>query len=69
MSAADWAVQRIKIFERDNGTCHVCGKEMWSVTQADIHHVNKRSLGRDDRASNLVTLCRDCHFNHHQQNP
>lgn len=29
---------------------------------ADPHHIHLRSRGRDDRMSNLLAVCRSCHF-------
>lgn len=49
---------RYYVFERDNYTCQVCGKK-GKVLQT--HHIVYKSLGGTNRASNLITICTDCH--------
>lgn len=49
---------RYYVFERDNYTCQVCGKKN-KVLQT--HHIVYKSLGGTNRASNLITVCTDCH--------
>jgi 5-methylcytosine-specific restriction endonuclease McrA len=46
---------RKRVFERDQGVCHVCGRYD-SKWQAD--HVLPLSLGGEDSLGNLETLCR-----------
>ena len=49
---------RYYVFERDNYTCQVC-KKKGKILQT--HHIVYKSLGGTDRASNLITICTDCH--------
>lgn len=37
------------------------------LSEAQIHHIRKRSLGRDDRLENLITFCEACHLAHHTE--
>ena len=48
------------IFERDSYTCVLCENGA-----TDLHHVTPRSLGGENRAGNLVSLCRKCHNEYH----
>ena len=57
--------QRIRIYERDNGTCVVCGK-----AGSEIDHrrprsslPGKRLRGQRDADANLALLCPTCHRN------
>ncbi|MBP3041885.1 HNH endonuclease [Bacillaceae bacterium Marseille-Q3522] len=49
---------RYFVFARDNYTCQVCKKKNKILC---THHVMYRSEGGSDRASNLITVCTDCH--------
>ena len=49
---------RYYVFERDHYTCQVC-KKKGKILQT--HHIVYRSLGGTDKASNLITICTDCH--------
>ena len=37
--------------------CFVCG----SLEQLQAHHIKPQSLGGDDKETNIVTLCSNCH--------
>jgi hypothetical protein len=58
---------------RDGHACQACGKK-WEVSKRrfDVHHLEgmcgKKSLGYDrlEDVGILITLCHECHFNHHQ---
>lgn len=50
--------KRYYVFERDKYTCQVCGCKN-KILQT--HHIVYKSLGGTDRASNLITVCTDCH--------
>jgi hypothetical protein len=52
--------------QRDGFTCRCCGRKcVQTLTRVDNrlehHHVIPRSGGRDDRSSNVVSLCAACH--------
>jgi hypothetical protein len=64
----DWKRRKREIWERGNGKCERIVSHTW-VDQTetiercrnemkDPHHIKPRSKGRDDRASNLIGLCR-----------
>lgn len=60
----DWAAIRDRIRLRDDFTCQVCGKKE-SVSAHHVHHKipfkSFTSIEKANTASNLVTLCADCH--------
>lgn len=56
---------RVKVWERDGGVCHYCGKKLprpggrgSRVSQVD--HVVAQSQGGKDILSNLVISCKTC---------
>ncbi len=52
-----------KIRKRDDFTCQVCGIHgLKDGVELHVHHVKPRSLGGDERNSNLITLCKECHM-------
>ncbi len=50
-----WTAIRVKVLERDNGTCAYCGKKARTVD-----HVIPRSFGGTEDFSNLVACCKSC---------
>ena len=46
---------------RDGFKCRVCESE----ENLQVHHINPRIKGGTDCLSNLMTLCKDCHEQHH----
>ena len=48
---------------RDGYACMNCG----SHEHLEVHHVRHRSDGGSDRPDNLITLCHDCHWKHHNE--
>lgn len=54
---------RYYVFARDNYTCQVCKKKSILHT----HHIIYRSKGGSDKASNLITVCTDCHTHENHQ--
>lgn len=62
-SKKSWQKRREEVWERDGRACADCGHSL-HLSEAEIHHIRKRSLGRDDRADNLKTLCTNCHRNY-----
>ena len=59
---------RYYVFERDNYICQVCRKNKVKILHT--HHIIYRSKGGSDKASNLITVCSDCHTseNHKEGN-
>lgn len=59
--------RRAEVWERDDFSCVRCGKGV-TLDQAHVHHLRKRGMGsgfRTDAASNLQTLCGNCHWREH----
>jgi 5-methylcytosine-specific restriction endonuclease McrA len=52
-----YAKLRREILERDGWRCQNCG----SSKHLDVHHQRPRSALGDDKETNLITLCRECH--------
>lgn len=52
-----WRDRRVQVLRRDGWRCVLCGRHK----RLTVHHIRPAALGRDDRPSNLVTLCRGCH--------
>lgn len=48
---------------RDGYTCQNCG----SHEHLEVHHIRHRSDGGSDRPGNLITLCHECHWRHHNE--
>jgi hypothetical protein len=57
---------RYFILSRDNYTCQVCKKSKDKILHT--HHIVFKSKGGSNKASNLITVCTDCHTseNHKQ---
>lgn len=56
---------RYYVLARDKYTCQVCKKKNKIL---NTHHIIFRSKGGSDRASNLITVCTDCHtYENHQE--
>lgn len=43
---------------RDNFTCQNCGKK----PSISVHHIVPWRISKDDRLTNLITLCPSCHM-------
>lgn len=55
----NWKATRRKVFDRDQGVCHVCGSQVaWD--NYECGHIIDRVCGGSDRLSNLVTMCVLC---------
>ena len=61
LGAEDYNLLRQRVLERDGWRCQNCG----SSENLHIHHLTKRSQLGDDALDNLITLCANCHHNHH----
>lgn len=54
--------KRLAIYIRDRFTCLCCGADLCDAAIATItlDHLRPRSKGGDNKATNLVTVCRSC---------
>ena len=52
---------RQQMLRRDGWRCQLCG----SMSNLEVHHQQFRSHSGDDSDENLVTLCRSCHNETH----
>lgn len=57
-----WQDLRTQVFIRDNYTCQSCN----STKLLECHHINYINLGTES-LKDLITLCRPCHQNIHNQ--
>ena len=54
--------QRIAVFERDDYTCQICGRNAFEDDAVLCqHHIGFRNGDRSIRPSNLLTVCTHCH--------
>ena len=54
--------QRIAVFERDDYTCQICGRNAFrDHAVLCVHHIGFRNGDRSNRAVNLLTVCTHCH--------
>lgn len=66
-NSKQWQQVRDYILKRDRYLCQICGQPA-----EEVHHIEKLTPGNiNDPAismheSNLVSLCRDCHFAQHK---
>lgn len=65
----NWKTQSHLALKRDNKTCQICGRKPKRGQKriVDVHHIVKYRLFNGDwlkanDLSNLITLCRRCHF-------
>ena len=68
---ATWGVVREIILKERGPTCEVCGKDLKAYAYighpdlAEVHHLHEvdglRGPGLQNRRTNLIVLCHDCH--------
>ena len=59
----DWDDQRFNLLKRSHGQCeNIVKGQRCKYPCADPHHKILRSIERDDRLSNLLAVCRNCHW-------
>lgn len=60
----DWNSRRKRVYKRDNYACQNCGAKGGHKGDAEIHahHVVPKSKGGSHRESNLITVCKECHY-------
>jgi len=63
LSGYRYEQRRREVLRRDGGRCVLCN----SAYQVEVHHRTKRSILRDDRIENLITLCEGCHRTEHKE--
>ena len=51
---------------RDGQKCRSCGKSAKDGARLEVHHIRRRADGGSDTPENVVTLCHECHENHHK---
>lgn len=57
-----WEIVREEVLERDRKRCQECGAD----TELHVHHITPLSEGGEPfDKSNLVTLCKTCHYHVH----
>jgi 5-methylcytosine-specific restriction endonuclease McrA len=57
LPAAQWAVVRQRVYERDDFTCTYCGSR---GTSLECDHIMPVSRGGSNELENLTTACRPC---------
>lgn len=59
----DWDERRRAVYQRDEYQCQNCGRRGGAAGNAELHchHIVPKSKGGSHDATNLVTLCRNCH--------
>jgi hypothetical protein len=63
-----WKYLRQEVLERDNYICQNCGIQYKEMSQfLHVHHKVYLSEGGKNEVSNLITLCKECHFELHSK--
>ena len=55
---------RQQVLARQGGKCGLCRRKFSRMIPHEIHHLNH--VHKDDRSSNLLALCPNCHGAHHR---
>ena len=61
LNSEAWQKKRKAVLRRDGYKCQMCG----AVMNLDVHHVSYENLC-NEKLSDLVTLCRECHKKLHK---
>lgn len=56
--------ERVDIFQRNGGTCHLCGLKVQPGQEWDVSHETPLELGGADEGDNLKVAHRRCHRMH-----
>ena len=66
---ANWENLKAYAKWRDGYRCRVCGKSHRTdpTVHLEVHHIRRKADGGTDTPDNVVTLCHDCHANHHKK--
>jgi 5-methylcytosine-specific restriction protein A len=62
LSPRDYEELREQVLRRDGWRCQACG----SMSNLEVHHQEYRSHSGEDKADNLIALCRGCHSSVHE---
>ncbi len=54
---------KAKVKERDGRKCYICG----ATENLNVHHLKNFKDVREHKIDNLLTLCKDCHWNVHRR--
>ena len=55
--------QRVaRIFAKNDGRCHVCGRKLGPADDYEIDHKTALSRGGTDDDGNLAPICEGCHI-------
>lgn len=65
----DWETRRKHVYQRDDYRCRNCwaGGGPHGETELHAHHIVPKARGGRHNLSNLVTLCKDCHWRTHHK--
>lgn len=61
----NWNRRRFAIFKAYNYTCQICGR--YAKGNMCLHHINPIKVSHDNRGSNLLPICNQCHEMIHQE--
>jgi hypothetical protein len=64
LRSQQWQERRLAALKRAKNACSRCG----STERLEVHHPSYDNLG-EERARQLVVLCRNCHAKHHGKSP
>ena len=53
-----------QVLDRQDNKCGLCRSDFSKMVPHEIHHLNH--VHKDDRSSNLLALCANCHGAHHR---
>jgi 5-methylcytosine-specific restriction endonuclease McrA len=53
--------EKLRIFERLGGVCHLCGSKIQAGQRWDLEHVVALAIGGEDNDENLGVAHRKCH--------
>lgn len=60
LQSDEWAERRAYMLDRSDYQCSECGR----ATELEVHHLTYKRIG-NERISDLLVLCRDCHGRRH----
>lgn len=68
MQSAEWRTMRLNVMIRDRFRCRGCKAVGSKEVRLTVHHKKGYDPRKQDKPSDLVTLCRDCHEYLHRKN-